>query len=187
MHYSDHALSVLRPSVVVNFSHFRFLLPNRWTEFNQMSQVARSQCPLPSLCLPGRSENQDVRPCIWLAETLSTSLKPLKWMKRNLTGSKISTSSTNFVFFGPIGQEPRWPPWPLIGLEIFKNSLHPLNGMHRHLTGSKISTSSTICAFGPIGKPRWPSWPLNAWDFFISSLQPLFLSWSLPACVPFKS
>ena len=39
-------------------------------------------------------------------------------MQRNLTGSKISTPSTKFVFFGPIGKT-RWPPWPLIGWDIF--------------------------------------------------------------------
>ena len=37
---------------------------------------------------------------------------------RNLTGSKISTSSTKFAFFWLIGR-PRWPPWPLICLEMF--------------------------------------------------------------------
>ena len=70
VHYCDHALSVVRPSVVVNFSHFR---------------------------LP---------------------LKPLNGIQRNLTGSKISTSSTKFVFFRPIGKT-RWLPWPLIGWDIF--------------------------------------------------------------------
>ena len=67
----------------------------------------------------GRSEKQDGRPGLWLAETFSTSpLKPLNGIHRNLTGSKISTSSTKFVFFGPI-QKTRWPPWPLIGWDIF--------------------------------------------------------------------
>ena len=36
----------------------------------------------------------------------------------NLTGSKIWTSSTKFVFFGMI-EKTRWPPWPLIGWDIF--------------------------------------------------------------------
>ena len=98
--------------------HFRLLLWNRWTEFNETWQEARSQCPLPSLCFLGRSEKQDGRPGLWLAETFSTSLKPLNGIQRNLTGSKISTSSTKFVFFGPIGKT-RWPPWPLIGWDIF--------------------------------------------------------------------
>ena len=99
--------------------HFRLLLWNRWTEFNKTWQEARSQRPLPSLCFSGRSEKQDGRPGLWLAETFSTSsLKPLNGIQRNLTGSKISTSSTKFVFFGPIGKT-RWPPWPLIGWDIF--------------------------------------------------------------------
>ena len=111
--------SVRRPSVVVNFSHFRLLLWNHWTEFDKTLQEGRSQCPLPSLCFSGRSEKQDGRPGLWLAETFSTSpLKPLNGIQRNLTGSKISTSSTKFVFFGPIGKT-RWPPWPLIGWDIF--------------------------------------------------------------------
>ena len=206
--------SIVRPSVV-NFSHFRLLLWNRWTEFNQTSQEARSQPPLPSLCFSGRSEKQDGRPGLWLAETFSTSiLKLLNGIQRNLTRSKISTSSTKFVFFGPI-KKTRWPPWPLIGWDILdfsenaeRNStkldrkqdlnllyqvcvfradqknriaalgsdwlrhfstspLKLLNGIQRNLTGSKISTSSTkFVFFGPIGKTRWPPWPLIGWDIF---------------------
>ena len=147
VHYCDHALSVVRLSVV-NFSHFRLLLWNRWTEFNETWQEAisqcplqvcvfladrknkmaalasdwlrhfrlllwnrwtefketwqeaGSQCPLPSLCFLGRSEKQDGRPCLWLAETFFTSpQKPLNGIQWNLTGSKISKSSTKFVFF----------------------------------------------------------------------------------------
>ena len=123
MHYCDHALSVVRrPSVrrpsVLNFSHFRLLLWNRWKELNETWQEARSQHPLPSLCFSGRWKKQDGRPGLWLAETFSTSpLKPLNGIQRNLTGSKILTSSTKFVFFGLIGKT-RWPPWPLIGWDI---------------------------------------------------------------------
>ena len=99
--------------------HFRLLLWNRWKEFDETYQKARSQHPLPSLCFSSRSEKQDGRPCRWLAETFSTSpLKPLKGIQRNLTGSKITTSSTKYVFFGPI-RKTRWPPWPLIGWDIF--------------------------------------------------------------------
>ena len=117
--YCHSAPSVVRPSVVrpssrrpsgVNFSHFRLLLWNRWRESNETWQEARSQRPLPSLCFLGRSEKQDGRPGLWLAETFSTSpLKRLNGIQQNLTGSKISTPSTKFVFFGPIGKT-RWPP-----------------------------------------------------------------------------
>ena len=91
--------------------YFRLLLWNRWTETNKTWQEARSQCPLPSLCFLGQSEKQDGRPGLWLAETFSTSpLKPLNRIQRNLTRSKISTSSTKFVFFGLISKQ-ICPPW----------------------------------------------------------------------------
>ena len=111
--------SSIRPSVVVNISHFWLLLWNCWTEFNETWQDARSQRSLPSLCFSDRSEKQDGRPGLWLAETFSTSpLKPLNRIQRNLTGSKISMFPTKFVFFGQI-RKTRWPPWPLIGWDIF--------------------------------------------------------------------
>ena len=91
-------------------------------KFNETSQEARSQRPLPSLCFSGWSEKQHGRPGLWFAEAFSTSpLKPLSGIQQNLTGSKISMSSTKFVFFGPIGKT-RWPPWPLIGWDIFNFS-----------------------------------------------------------------
>ena len=222
MHYCDHALSVVRrpsvrpSSVVVNFSHFRLLLWNRWTEFNETWQEGRSQRPLPSLCFSGRSEKQDGRPGLWLAETFPTSsLKPLNRIQGNLTGSKISTSSTKFVFFGPIGKT-IWPPMPLIGLDIFdfssetaelnstkldrkqdlkvfyqvcvfradrKNKMAALaSDWLRHFrlllwnrwtefnetsqeAGSQRPLPS-LYFFGPIGKTRWPPWPLIGWDIF---------------------
>ena len=66
-----------------------------------------------------RLEQQDGRPGLWLAETFFTSpQKPLNRIQWNFTGSKISMSSTKFVFFRRIGKT-RWPPWPLIGWDIF--------------------------------------------------------------------
>ena len=65
-------------------THFRLLLWNHWSEFNETWQEARSQCPLPSLCLSGRSEKQDDRPGLRFDETFSTSpLKPLNRIQRN--------------------------------------------------------------------------------------------------------
>ena len=91
--------------------HF-WLLWIRLTEFNETWQVARSQRLLLSLCFSGRSEKQDGHPGLWLAETFLTSLKPLNGIQRNLTGSKISTSSTKFMFFVSISTQ-KLPPWPI--------------------------------------------------------------------------
>ena len=115
-----------------------------------------------------RSEKQEGHPVLWLTETFSTSpLNPLNRIQRNLTGSKISRSSTKFVgFFGRSeNQDGRPGPWLV---ETFSTSpLKMLNGNRLNLTGSKISESSTMFVFfGPIGKTRWPPWPLIGWDIF---------------------
>ena len=60
----------------------------------------------------GRLKKQDGCLGLWLAETFSTSLKPLNGIQRNLTESKISTSSTKFVFFGSISIQ-KLQPWLL--------------------------------------------------------------------------
>ena len=99
--------SVVYQSVVRRkLSHFCLPL---WNPLNGINwQEARSQRPLPILCFSDRSEKQDCRPGLRFAETFSTSLKPLNGIPRNLIGSKISTSSTKFMLFGPIGNT-RWP------------------------------------------------------------------------------
>ena len=139
---------------------FRLLLWNRWTEFNESWQEARFQRPLPSLCFSGRSEKQDGRPGLWLAETFSTSpLKPLDGIQRNLTGSKISMSSTRFVFFRADRKKHDGRPGLWLAETFSTSSLKPLNGIQRNLTGSKISTSSTkFVFFRPMSKQKLPLW-----------------------------
>ena len=71
--------------------------------------------------------------------------------ERNLTkleGNKISTSSTKFVFFGPIGKT-KWRTDLLLVETFWTSPLKALNGIQRNLTGSKISTFSTtqVCVF----------------------------------------
>ena len=86
--------------------YFRLLLWNRWTEFNETWQEARSPGPLPSLCFYADRKNKMVALASDLLRHFLTSpLKPLNGIQRNLTGSKISTSSTKFVFFGPISKQ----------------------------------------------------------------------------------
>ena len=120
----------------------------------------------------GRSEKQDGRPGLWLAEIFSTSpLKPLNGILRNLTGSKILTSPTKFVFSGRSEKQDGRPGLWLA--ETFSTSpLKPLNGIQWNFTGSKILMSSTkFVFFGPIRKTRWPSWPLIGWDIFAFSSE----------------
>ena len=148
--------------------HFRLLLWNRWTEFNETVQEARYRRPVPSLCFSGLSEKQDGRPGLWLAETFWTSaLKPLNGIQRNLTGSKISTSSTKFVFFGPIGKT-RWPPWPLIGWDIFDFSSETAKRNSTKLDRKQdLNALYQVCVFrADQKKTRWPPWPLIGWDIF---------------------
>ena len=128
-----------------------------------------------------RCPSSVVRPSVvrpWLTFTFFTSpLKPLNRIQRNLTGSKILTSSTKFVFFGPIGKT-RWPPELWLAETLLTSSLKPLKGIRRNLTGSKISMCSTkFVFFGPIGKPRWPPRPLIIRDIFDFSSKTAEPNW----------
>ena len=129
--------------------HFRLLWRNHWTEFNKTWQQASSQCLLPRLCFSGQSrKKQNCRPGLWLAETFSTSpLKPLKGIRRNLIGSKISMPSTKIVFFGPI-RETKWLPWPLISWDIFDFSEETAERNSTKLDSKQaLNTFYHVCVF----------------------------------------
>ena len=147
--------------------HFRLLLWNHWTEFNETWQEARSQRPLPSLCFSGWSEKQDGCPGLWLAETFMTSsLKPLNAIQRNLTGSKISTPSTKFVFFRPI-RKTRWPPWPLIGRDIFDFSSETTERNSTKFDRKQdLKALYQVCVFRADRKNKMAAWPLIGQDIF---------------------
>ena len=147
--------------------HFRFLLWNRWMEFNETWQEASSQHPLQSLCFSSQSEKQDDHPGLWLAETFSTSpLKRLNGIQRNLTGSNISTSSTKFVFFGPIGKT-RWLPWPLIGWDNFDFSFETAEqNSKKHVRKQDLNVLYQVCVFRADRKNKMAPWPLIGWDIF---------------------
>ena len=89
------------------------------------------------------------------------------------SGWQTIRHTTRFVFFRPIGKT-RWPPWRLIGWDIFSTSLKSLNGIQWNKTISKISTSPTkFVFFRPIGKTRLPHDPqtLIGWDIFDFSFE----------------
>ena len=186
VHYCDHGLCIIHPSVVrtsvVFLSHFRLLLWNHWTEFNETWQEARSQRPLPSLCFSGRSEKQDGRPGLWFAEIFSTSsLKPLNRIQQKLIGSKISMSSTKFVFFGPIGKT-RWPPWPLIGWYIFDFFSETAKQNSRKLDRKQdLNVFYQVCVFRANRKKQDGHPGLWSAETFSTSLKPLngIFQWKL--------
>ena len=126
--------------------------------------------------MAGRSEKQDGRPGLWLAETFSTSpLKPLNGIQRNLTGSKISTTSTTFVFFGPIGKT-IWPPWPLICWDSFDFSSETAEPNSTKFDRKQdLKALYQVCVFLADWKTRWPPRPLIglAETFSTSLLKPL--------------
>ena len=98
--------------------------------------------------------------------TFSTSpLKLPNGIQRNLTGSKISTSFTKFVFFGPIGKI-RWPPWPLIGWDIFDFSSKTAERNSTKLDRKQdLNVLYQVCVFrADQYKTRWPPWLLIGWD-----------------------
>ena len=148
MHYCDHALSVRRSSVVVNFSHFRLLLWNHWTEFIENWQEARTQHTLPSLCFSGRSKNKMAA----LASDWLRHFRPLlwnHWMEFNETWQEARSQRLlpSLCFSGPIGKN-KMVALACDWLRHFSTSpLKPLNGIQRNLTGSNISTSSTKFVF----------------------------------------
>ena len=115
----------------------------------------------------GRLVKQDGRPGLWLPETFSTSsLKPLNGIQRNLTGSKIYSSFTNFVFFRPIGKQDGRPDLWLA--ETFSTSSLKLpNGIQRILP--------RIFHFVILAFFAWPT----AW---ISQCGDIHLAYSIIPC-----
>ena len=112
----------------------------------------------------GRSEKQDSRPGLWLAEIFSTSpLKLLKGLWRNLTGSKNLASSTKFVFSGQSENQDRRPGLWLA--ETFLTSpLKPLNGIWRYLIWSKNTNYLQSLCFWSDQKATMTARPLIGWD-----------------------
>ena len=79
--------------------------------------------------------------------------------------------SDKFVFFGLIGKT-RWPPWPLIGWDIFDFSSETAEfNKNWQEARSQVTSSTKILFFGPIGKTRWPPWHLIGWDIFNFSAE----------------
>ena len=154
------------PWPLIGWNIFR-LLGNRWMDFDETWHEASPQRPLSSFCFcADRKSKNAALASDWLKH-FSTSPQPLNGFWRNLTWSKSSAPSINFVFFVPIGN-PRWPPWPLICWNIFRLLFHN-RWMDFDETWQEASPQhhlSSLVFFVPIGNPRWPPWPLIGWNIF---------------------
>ena len=88
----------------------------------------------------------------------------------NLTGSKLSMPFYHVCVFQANREKTKWPPWPLIGWDIFDFSSETVKGIRRNLIGSKISNALyQVCVFsGGSEKQKWPPWPwpMICWDIF---------------------
>ena len=119
------------------------------------------------VCVFGPIWKQDGRsPGLWLADTFLTSpLKLLNGIQRNLTGSKISTSSSRFVFFGPIGTPNGRPGfWLVETFFIFFSET-----TERNLTNidrkQNLNILYQVCVFQADLKTKMAARPLIGWHF----------------------
>ena len=209
--------------------HFRFLLWNHSTEFNETLQEARSQCPLRSLCFSGRSEKQDGHSGVWLAETFSTSpLKPLidsmkfdrkqdlnalyqvcvfradrknkmdalasdwlrhfrlllwnHWTEFNKTCQEArSQCPLPSLCFSGWSEKTRWPPWRLIGWDIFDFSSETAEWNSTKLVRKQdLNVLYRVCVFR-VDRKKQDGRP-GVWlaeTFSISPLKPLYgIQWN---------
>ena len=127
VHYCDHALSVVCPSVrpssvrpsSLTFHIFDFA--SETTEQNLTKLYRKVDLNVLYQVCVFRADRKNKMAALasdWLRHFRLLLWNGLNGIQRNLTGSKISTSSTKVVFFGPIGKT-RWLPWPLIGWDFF--------------------------------------------------------------------
>ena len=102
-----------------------------------------------------------VRPS--LTFTFSTSpLKPLNRIQRNLSASKISMSSTKFVFFRLIGKT-RWPPRALIGWDTFDFFSETTEGNAKKLDMKQdLNVLYHVCVFRADRKTKMAA-PASDW------------------------
>ena len=156
------------PLPLIGWDIFDFFSETAERNSTKPWQHARSQRSLPSFCFSGRSETQDGRPGLWFAETfLTSSLKLLKGIQWNLTGSKTPTSSTKFVFFGD-DRKNKMAALASDWLRQFRlllwNYWKEFNETWQEVRSQRPQPS--LCFIGSIGKTRWQPWRMIGWDIF---------------------
>ena len=134
--------------------HFRLVLYNHCTEFNETCQESSTQRPPKrKLCFSGRSEYQDGCIVHCLAETFSSSsLQQLNRIQRNLTKNKISMPSARVVFLGK-----KIKMIASNGLRYFRRLLcNCWPEFNETWQKAILNILYQVCVFRPIGKLGWP-------------------------------
>ena len=128
--------------------HFQLLLWNHWPEFDKTWQEARSQPPLPSLCFSGWSKNKTaILASDWLRHF--RLLLYSRWMEFNETWQEARSQHLlpSLYFSGPIGKT-RWPPWLLIGWDIFDFFSETAEGNSTKLDRKQdLNVTNQVCIF----------------------------------------
>ena len=148
--------------------YFRLLLWNRWTELNETWQEARSQRPLPSLCILGQSEKQDGRLGLWLAETFSTSPLINRWTELNETWQEARSQRPlqSLCFLGRSEKKMAAlaSDWPRhLRLLLWNRWTEFMKTWHEARSQCPLQS---LCFSGRSEKTRWLPWPLIGWDIF---------------------
>ena len=156
------------PWPLIGWNIFRLLLCNRWMDFDETWQEASPHRPLSDFCFLCRSEIQDGRPGLWLAETFFDFFSATaEWILTKLDRKQVLIALYQICVFYA-NRKSKMATLASDWLKHFSTSSpQPLNGFWRNLTGSKSPTPSVkFVFFVPIGNPRWPPWPLIGWNIF---------------------
>ena len=130
VHFCDHALSVVRPSVVRPSLTFHIFDFSSETAERNSTKLDRKQDVnvLYQVCVfrVDRKNKMAALASDWLRHFRLLLWNRWTRIQRNLTGSKISMSSIKFVFFRSIGKT-RWPPGLWLAETFSTSPLKPLN------------------------------------------------------------
>ena len=118
------------------------------------------------VCVFQADRKNKIAALAWLAEAFLTSyLKPLNVIQQILTGSKISMSSTKFVFFGPIGKKNKMAAPLPIAWDIFDFSSENTEQNSTKLDRKQnLNVLYPVCDFRANGINKMATPPLIDWN-----------------------
>ena len=110
----------------------------------------------------GRLEKQDGRPGLWLAKNIWLLLWN-RWREFNENWQDLGILFQVCIF--RVGWKTRWPPWPLIGWDIFFSSEITEGHSTKLDRKQDLDVFYQVCVFRADRTPP-PAWSLIGWDIF---------------------